>query len=122
MICKDGFDFGFDEKACESCGGACCTGESGDIFANKDEINAIATHLGMDFAEFRAKFLRKVGFKFSFKEVEFESGYACVFFDKVSRKCGIYALRPRQCREFPFWEYFKTHKKDLEDECIGVCF
>ncbi|MCC3132597.1 YkgJ family cysteine cluster protein, partial [Campylobacter jejuni] len=23
---------------------------------------------------------------------------------------------------FPFWEYFKTHQKELEKECIGICY
>jgi len=45
-----------------------------------------------------------------------------LFFDEAQRNCGIYELRPKQCRSFPFWEYFKTHTKELEEECIGVKF
>lgn len=66
--------------------------------------------------------MRKVGFKMSFKEVEFEDGFACIFFDTQKRNCSIYDFRPKQCRTFPFWEYFKTHQKELEKECIGICY
>lgn len=122
MIYSDGFDYGFDESACERCGGKCCTGESGNIFANSREIEQIRAHFGLNSVEFEAKFLRKVGARFSFKELEFEGGWACIFFDTSTRKCGIYALRPAQCRSFPFWEYYKRRKKDLEAECLGVSF
>lgn len=58
----------------------------------------------------------------SFKEVECEDGFACIFFDTQKRNCSIYDFRPKQCRTFPFWEYFKTHQKELEKECIGICY
>ena len=64
MIFDKNFSYAFNENACEKCGGKCCTGESGNIFASKEE----------------------------------------------------------QCRTFPFWEYFKTHQKELEKECIGICY
>lgn len=122
LICEKGFEFSFDESACERCGGKCCMGESGNVFANNDEITLLAAHLGLKFDEFAQIYLRKVRWKWSFKEVEFENGFACVFFDTQRRCCGIYEFRPRQCRSFPFWEYFKTHKEELKRECIGVCF
>ena len=28
----------------------------------------------------------------------------CVFFDNKTRKCRVYAARPRQCRTWPFWD------------------
>ena len=28
----------------------------------------------------------------------------CVFFDGKTRKCRVYAARPRQCRTWPFWD------------------
>lgn len=119
---EKGFEFGFDEKACARCGGKCCVGERGNIFADKEELKRICAFLGLERAEFTAQYLRKVGFRYSFVEFEFEGGFACVFFDTQSRKCSIYELRPKQCRSFPFWEYFKEHKEELKKECIGVCF
>ncbi len=122
MIYEKGFDFSFDEKACKKCGGKCCIGESGNIFANKEELELLRVYLGLSEEEFRLKFLRKVGFRTSFKEVEFEEGFACIFFDQVKRNCKIYPYRPLQCRTFPFWNYFKSHKEDLKKECLGICF
>lgn len=122
MILKEGFKYGFDESKCESCGGKCCTGESGNIFVNQEEIRLLREHFKLDELEFRERFLRKVGFKFSLKEKEFEDGFACIFFDIKRRNCSIYALRPTQCKAFPFWDYFKTHKKELEKECIGITY
>lgn len=122
MIYKKDFEFGFDDTACARCGGKCCTGERGNIFADKAELERIRAFFGLEKAEFDKLYLRKVGLRLSFKEFEFEGGFACVFFDTKERKCGIYEFRPKQCRSFPFWEYFKTHKEELKDECIGVCF
>ncbi|EPN7177683.1 YkgJ family cysteine cluster protein [Campylobacter upsaliensis] len=122
MILKEGFKYSFDESKCESCGGKCCTGESGNIFVNQEEIRLLREHFTLDELEFRERFLRKVGFKFSLKEKEFEDGFACIFFDTKRRNCSIYAMRPTQCKAFPFWDYFKTHKKELEKECIGITY
>ncbi|MBS4330904.1 YkgJ family cysteine cluster protein [Campylobacter vulpis] len=122
MILKEGFKYSFDESKCESCGGKCCTGESGNIFVNQEEIKLLREHFRLGELEFGERFLRKVGFKFSLKEKEFEDGFACIFFDTKKRNCSIYALRPTQCKTFPFWDYFKTHKKELEKECIGITY
>lgn len=121
MIFDKNFSYAFDEDACEKCRGKCCTGESGNIFANKEELEVLRKHLNLESKEFAEKYLKKVGFKMSFKEVEFENGFACIFFDTQKRNCSIYEFRPKQCRTFPFWEYFKTHQKELEKECIGIC-
>lgn len=83
MIYKQGFDFSFDENACEKCGGKCCIGESGNIFANKDELEAIAKFLNLNFEDFKQGFLRKIGLKYSFQEVRFEEGFACIFLIKI---------------------------------------
>ena len=122
MIFDKNFSYAFDENACEKCGGRCCTGESGKIFASKEELEVLRKHLNLERKEFAEKYLRKVGFKMSFKEVECEDGFACIFFDTQKRNCSIYDFRPKQCRTFPFWEYFKTHQKELEKECIGICY
>lgn len=122
MIVKSGFEFSFDESACAACGGKCCTGESGNIFVSHDEIVNISNFLKLSQEEFRKKYLHKVGFKLSLNEVKYQDGFACVFFDTEQKNCSIYEQRPTQCRTFPFWEYFKTHKEELKKECMGVCF
>ncbi len=120
ILKKDGYNFSFNSQKCDECGGKCCTGESGYIWISPIESKKIADFLGMEFEEFKKNYLMKVGFKFSLKEKMFKDGYACIFFDEQKLQCGIYELRPSQCKTFPFWEYYKTRIDEVENECIGI--
>ncbi|WP_034573216.1 YkgJ family cysteine cluster protein [Helicobacter saguini] len=68
MISKEGFDFEFDENMCEKCGGKCCYGESGYIFVSVDEMKKVAEFLKMPFEDLTLRFVKKVGYRFSFIE------------------------------------------------------
>jgi Fe-S-cluster containining protein len=120
IITKDGFDFGFNPKACEECGGKCCTGESGYIWVNPLEMQKIANFLNISVDEFKKFYLIKVEYKFSIKEKKVDDGYGCIFFDETNKNCSIYDVRPHQCRTFPFWEFFKNNKKEVKKECPGI--
>ncbi|MDD3462739.1 MAG: YkgJ family cysteine cluster protein [Sulfurospirillaceae bacterium] len=120
IIKKQGYDFCFDENACKSCAGRCCTGESGYIWVNNDEIEAITKFLNLEKSLFINEYLLKVRYRFTLKEFRYEGGYSCVFFDLENKKCTIYEARPTQCRTFPFWEHFKSNIKEVETECPGV--
>lgn len=85
---------------CTACGD-CCTGAPGYVWVNKAEIEALAAEVGLDIAEFEAKYVRLIGIRKSL--VEYPNG-DCVFFDNKTRKCKVYSVRPRQCRTWPFWE------------------
>jgi Fe-S-cluster containining protein len=119
IISKEGFNFKFNQDACKECEGNCCIGESGYIWVNPDEIKAISEFLKIDEEIFKANFLIKVGYRFSIKERPYKNGFACIFFDNG---CKIYPVRPKQCRTFPFWDYFKSHPEELKKECPGVIF
>lgn len=116
----DGFSYEFDSSKCDSCGGKCCTGESGYIWINDSEMKALADFLSISKDELISKYLIKVKYKYSIKESEYQNGYACVFFDRANKNCSIYHCRPSQCKSFPFWDYFKNNLKELKEECIGV--
>lgn len=84
---------------CTRCG-ACCTGAPGFVWVNAEEIQAIADRLGISETEFieshtvtgpRGRSLRE------------KSNGDCIFWDRQAG-CTIYAVRPRQCRTWPFWE------------------
>ena len=121
LIKKNGYNFSFNPTACESCAGNCCIGESGYIWINILEIEALSKYLGLTLDSFREKYLFKVGYKYSIKEVELpNNSFACCFFDLEKRKCSIYDYRPRQCRTFPFWEYFKNNEKEVYKECPAI--
>jgi hypothetical protein len=117
MILKEsGFNFEFNTDGCESCQGRCCTGESGYIWVNSKEIEAIASFLKLDIDEFKKFYLNKVNYKFSIKERELDiDNFACLFFENNS--CSIYEVRPAQCRTFPFWDYFKENINEVLKEC-----
>ncbi|MEJ2501477.1 MAG: YkgJ family cysteine cluster protein [Campylobacterales bacterium] len=120
MIKKDGFPYAFDPSACAECGGRCCTGESGNIFVSPQEIRTLAKLLEMSEADFRETFLEKRGYKFSLKERIVGMSHDCIFYDRETNGCRVYAARPLQCRTFPFWDYYKTRVDELKRECPGI--
>jgi Fe-S-cluster containining protein len=93
---KDGLQF-----QCTGCGD-CCTGAPGYVWVNKEEITALAAEVGLDVPEFEKLYVRKIGARKSLKELK--KSYDCVFLDADTRKCRVYAARPRQCRTWPFWD------------------
>ena len=114
------YNYCFETDACENCAGNCCIGESGYIWVDPNEVLDISNFLGISLDSFYEKYLKKVKYRFSLKEIEYNGGYKCIFFDEKKRGCGIYKVRPTQCRTFPFWEHFKTNIKEVEDECPGI--
>ncbi len=121
LIFKEGFDYAFDSKGCDTCQGKCCIGESGNIWINKFEIENLSKHLNITLNDLRIKYLEKRGYKYSIKEVQLsEDNYACVFFNLNKKQCSIYEARPTQCRTFPFWDYFKNNKEEVIQECPAI--
>jgi Fe-S-cluster containining protein len=120
IVTKEGFAYSFVPSACESCGGHCCTGESGCIYVNKSEMQRIASFLHVDIEELKEKYLFKKGYKFSIRERKVNESFECIFFDAETKGCSIYEARPIQCRTFPFWDYYKTRVDELKQECPGV--
>lgn len=117
---KEGYPYAFNTSACEECQGRCCTGESGYIFVSHTEIEAIAKLLNLSVNDFGVKYLFKKGYKYSLKERLYEGSYECVFYDRESNGCTIYEARPKQCRTFPFWDYFKQRVDEVKEECPGI--
>ena len=85
---------------CTQCGN-CCTGAPGVVWLSEEEIEAIADYLGKSTGEVQLMHTRLFGQRLSL--TEFANG-DCTFFDPRNRKCTIYAVRPRQCASWPFWE------------------
>lgn len=106
---RDGLRFG-----CTACGD-CCTGGPGYVWVNREEIGALAQHLGLEnLAEFEQLFVRNVGVRKSLHE--FPNG-DCVFFDSQARRCTVYEFRPRQCRSWPFWNSNIRTPQDWQQTC-----
>ena len=120
IIKKESFPYAFNQDACATCEGRCCTGESGYIYVSRAEIEKIAELLGLSVNEFGVNYLFKKDYKYSLKENKFNDSYECVFYDRESNGCKIYEARPSQCITFPFWDYFKTRVDELKQECPGI--
>lgn len=130
----DGLDF-----TCTTCGN-CCTGGPGYVFVTDEEIELAARHLGRAVPEFRKEYCRRVGGKISFKEVRRPNGlHDCVFLTELPpplaangktlepgepvplgrRVCGIYPVRPLQCRTWPFWETNLSNRRAWDRAAKG---
>jgi len=98
---------------CTGCG-SCCAGEPGYVWVNQGEIEALAGAVGLKPAEFEEAFVRPVGRRKSLVE---QPNGDCVLFDRLARRCKVYAVRPRQCRTWPFWESNLRTPEDWEQTC-----
>jgi Fe-S-cluster containining protein len=87
----------------------------------------MAKHLDMLPDEFLKKYARRRRGWWSLREVQVDGAYDCVFLrrdEKTQRAlCGIYEVRPRQCRTWPFWpENLKSLKawEKAAEGCPGM--
>jgi len=121
MIVNKDFFYSFDETVCERCNALCCRGE-GYVFLNKYDIDNISSFLGLDVGQFVKLYTKKVMYdkKISLVNLKIEGELRCVFLDEFNR-CEIYEVRPRQCREFPFWKSLKDKNvTQLAKLCPGI--
>ena len=88
--------------ACTQCGN-CCSGAPGYVWVTLEDMEKIARELKLEFDEFTRKFVRRIGHRYSLVE---KPDYDCIFLTRDGRGktgCGIYRVRPMQCRTWPFW-------------------
>lgn len=88
--------------SCTLCGN-CCSGAPGYVWLTKEEVGRIAEFLGRSDGWLDKEHLRRVAFRYSLTEKE---GGDCIFLKREGGKamCGIYPVRPLQCRTWPFWK------------------
>ena len=103
---------------CTGCG-QCCTGSPGYIWVSEDEIQAIAHYLDLSVEAFARQYLRRVKGRFSL--LELPKSYDCIFLKE--NKCQIYAVRPTQCRTYPWWPQLLKSEKEWQEAarfCEGI--
>lgn len=104
---RDGLRF-----ECTQCGD-CCTGEPGYVWVNDKEIKEIAKFLGTSETEVREYYGRKDYKGITLRE---KANGDCIFFAR-GQGCTIYAVRPTQCRTWPFWRGNVDTKEDWKKTC-----
>ncbi|MCY3020585.1 MAG: YkgJ family cysteine cluster protein [Planctomycetota bacterium] len=97
----------------------CCTGAPGDVLISPEELRRIAAHLGLPAEEFEAGCVRHYSSgKISLTE---RSNGDCVLLN--NQGCSVYAVRPRQCRDYPFWPEIVRSPRTWQREarrCPGI--
>ncbi|HUW20629.1 MAG TPA: YkgJ family cysteine cluster protein [Sedimentisphaerales bacterium] len=88
---------------CGQCGNCCSGPEAGYIWVSRAEVELIADYLKMTAGQVRQDYLRRVGLRTTI--IEQPGSKDCIFLRKIDgqKECMIYAVRPRQCRSWPFW-------------------
>lgn len=110
---QDGLKF-----ACTQCG-KCCTGAPGYTWVSLEEIEGMASHLKLTVEDFAARYLRKVGPRWSLREDS--RSYDCIFLK--DQRCSVYEVRPKQCRTFPWWAANLSSREAWEEaatRCEGI--
>ncbi len=102
---------------CTQCGN-CCTGPSGFVWISDIEIARLAEHLNLTPAEVTEKYCRRFAGRLTLRERRTPEGnFDCIFLKEQpaspgqaaspassrGKACSIYAVRPLQCRTWPFW-------------------
>lgn len=106
---------------CTGCG-ACCMGNEKNhyIAADRREQKRIRSFLGLSRAWFRRRYIVKIDD--TLEGIRIEETGRCAFLDQANR-CRIYAVRPNQCRTYPFWPEVVTHRSTWQAEarhCEGI--
>ncbi len=108
---------------CMQCG-ACCAGpDEGCIWVTKAEIELIAKYLDEPVEQLWGKYLKHIGRRATI--IEELISRDCIFLTGADgqRSCSIYAVRPNQCRTWPFWPDNLTTPNDWNRaamKCPGI--
>lgn len=97
---------------CRRCGSCCCW--PGDIRVTTAEQDVIAAFLGLNDNAFIAQYTRLTADRRGLSLIDNEAGH-CIFFI-AGQGCLINAVKPEQCRQFPYvWR-----NPGWEDKCAGA--
>lgn len=89
---------------CTGCGNCCAGPEEGYIWITAREIGLLAEHMRKPVEAVRKTYIRRIGLRHSI--IEHPTTKDCIFLTAANdgcRGCGVYPVRPNQCRTWPFW-------------------
>ncbi|RLS97181.1 MAG: YkgJ family cysteine cluster protein [Planctomycetota bacterium] len=103
---------------CTQCGN-CCSGGPGAVWFTLAEEEAMAKELELTLEVFHARYTRRIGARYSLKELLRNGAHDCVFLDRDTQPgkaiCSIYHARPTQCRTWPWWSEVMESPAAWED-------
>lgn len=105
---------------CTGCGACCSGGGDYHVFVERAEAAAICAYLGLSWAWFRRRYLRRTAQ--GARVLRLERDGRCTFLGADNR-CTVYAARPRQCVSYPYWpEVVSTRAGWLREarRCEGI--
>lgn len=95
---KDGLDF-----SCTRCG-RCCGGAPGYVWVSDEEIRTAAGFMEIPSEEFTRRYTRRLGTRRSLNELDNGDCEFLAYDETGLARCTIHAVRPLQCRTWPFWK------------------
>ena len=102
--------------SCTGCGNCCKShGEYSHVYLREEEAKAIAEHLDMELGDFAAAHLQIQDGWLLLRQGDTQ----CPFLGEDAR-CGIYEVRPVQCRTWPFWT-INLEQRTWREEVTPVC-
>ncbi|HET98710.1 MAG TPA: YkgJ family cysteine cluster protein [Desulfurivibrio alkaliphilus] len=99
--------------ACRQCG-YCCQGET-TVSLDQADQERLSAHLGLPFAEVKARYLRVTGKTVQMKTVD---GH-CIFYDNG---CTVHEGKPWRCRQWPLHPSMLADSSNFEtirNSCPG---
>jgi Fe-S-cluster containining protein len=90
------------------------------LFLDEREAEGIRAYLKLSCRWFRRRYLRRL--PDGDRVASWQRDGRCVFLDE-SGACGIYPVRPMQCRTYPFWPEIITRQRNWQGEsrrCEGI--
>ena len=95
-----------------------CCRQEGFVNVTDGDVRRIAPFLGMSAAQFRRRYVYRTTNR---QRLRVPKGSRCHFL--VDGGCSIHAVKPTQCRLFPFWpEFVKSERawRKLATWCPGI--
>jgi Fe-S-cluster containining protein len=95
----------------------CCT-QSGHVYLTEEDIDRISAYLNLDRAVFEQRYVYRTKNRV---RLTIPRTHWCHFLTPTG--CTIHAVKPIQCRTFPYWPEHVSNRsswKDLREYCPGI--
>ena len=105
---------------CSSCG-KCCQRGGGDVYMNRSEFTAAAAFLNVTEDDFIRQYSQHVLLderqQVSWIHFSSKGSGRCVFLEPETQHCRIHAVKPVQCRAYPFYPTYLKSPEAWAAEC-----